>query len=1027
MTVKFKKIFVVLFSICILLAAFCFNASASETLTEGDYQYIIVTSDDLSEDDLAYGVTVGSARITGYTGTTAGISLPATLGGKTVESIGSGAFSGNTAIQTVTIGSTYKVIGSEAFKNCTGLQQVLAAANVTAIYDSAFSGCSGLKSITFQTGSLLTTIGSYAFDGCTSLNNLSLPDGLETIGNYAFRNNDSLISIEIPDSVTSLGGAAFFGCDSMRTAVIGDGVEAITNVYQYAGDNWGTDSWQNGAFEGCISLTSVTIGGSVSSIGQDCFAGSGLTSLSLPDNVLTIGEAAFMNCTSLKTVETGNGLTEIGVYAFKYDTAIESVTIGTNVLTIGNEAFRECDALITITIPSNVTTLGSAAFFHCDSLKTVIIGNGVTSLDTRYNYGGDNWGTDSGQDGTFEGCISLTSVTIGSAVTTIGQDCFAGTALISVNIPDNVITISEGAFKNCTDLTSITIGDGVTSIGDWIFEGDTALSDVNIGSGVISIGTGAFVDCTGLEYIYIPSNVTTLGGAAFFGCDSLTTAVIGNGVTDLNTRYASGGRNWGTASGQDGTFEGCISLTSVTLGSGIISIGQDSFAGTQITTLTVPAKVSTLSDGAFAGATQLSSIYFTGNWPASVGENILSNTAEGITLYYISGSVGYDDLSYNLSTFTPITVTFDNNDSNVFAVTTEEQILSPLGGYVIEPVSPAALGYLFDGWYKDSACTEAWNFTEDEVTSNTTLYAKWNAVDTVVPVRPEGVNTSAYDGASITLTWSAVDGAISYNVYKDSVKVNTEAITATTYTVTGLDSNTTYEFEVTAVNSIGEGEKSIILAQRTSAHVHTFGEWVVTTEATCVADGEQTRTCQDEDCGETETEVIPATGEHTYSEWIVTVEATADSDGTREHTCTVCGYTETETFAYTLTDTEPDEPDAPDDSDVTDEPENPDTPDYSDVTDEPENPDTPDTPNDSDVTDAPNESSYMVGDVNLDGKVTAADARLALRLAAKIEALEGDALLAADLDGNGKVTAAEARKILRVAAQIDVFTDDENE
>ncbi|MCD7827914.1 MAG: leucine-rich repeat protein, partial [Clostridiales bacterium] len=798
MTVKFKKIFVVLFSICVLLGAFYFNASAAETLTEGDYQYIIVTSDDLSEEDLAYGVTVGSARITGYTATTPSIALPATLGGKTVESIGSGAFSGNTALQSVTIGTTYKVIGSEAFKNCTGLQQVLVASSVTSIYSSAFSGCTALKTIQFDTGSLLATIGNYAFDGCTSLNNLALPDGLEAIGEFAFRNNDSLVSIEIPDSVTSLGGAAFFGCDSMRTAIIGNGVETIANAYQSYGDNWGTDSWRDGAFEGCVSLTSVTIGSSVSSIEQDCFAGSGLTSLSLPDNVITIGEAAFLNCTSLKTVETGNGLTEIGAYAFKYDAAIETVAIGTSVLTIGNEAFRECDAIVTITIPSNVTTLGSGAFFHCDSLKTVIIGNGVTSLDSSYSSYGDDWGTDSSQDGTFEGCISLTSVTLGSGIISIGQDCFAGTALINVTIPDNVITVSEGAFKNCTDLTSITIGDGVTSIGDWIFEGDTALSDVNIGSGVISIGTGAFVDCTGLEYIYIPSNVTTLGGAAFFGCDSLTTAVIGNGVTDLNTRYAYGGRNWGTDSSQDGTFEGCISLTSVTLGSGIISIGQDSFAGTQITTLTVPAKVSTLGYGAFAGATQLSSIYFTGNWPASVGENILSNTAEGITLYYISGSVGYDDLSYSLSAFTPVTVSFDNNNSSVFAITTEEQILSPLGGYVIEPVSPAALGYLFDGWYKDSACTVKWNFTEDKVTSNTTLYAKWNAVDTVVPVRPEGVSTSAYDGASVTLTWSAVDGAISYNVYQDGVKVNTEAITATTYTVTGLDSNTTYEFEVAA-------------------------------------------------------------------------------------------------------------------------------------------------------------------------------------------------------------------------------------
>lgn len=88
--------------------------------------------------------------------------------------------------------------------------------------------------------------------------------------------------------------------------------------------------------------------------------------------------------------------------------------------------------------------------------------------------------------------------------------------------------------------------------------------------------------------------------------------------------------NWGLDSTYcEGAFEGCVKLFSITLGSGIISIGQDTFAGTQITTLTVPAKVSTLAEGAFAGATKLKDIYFTGNWASNVGGRLFENIAAG--------------------------------------------------------------------------------------------------------------------------------------------------------------------------------------------------------------------------------------------------------------------------------------------------------------------------------------------------------------------------------------------------------------
>ena len=76
---------------------------------------------------------------------------------------------------------------------------------------------------------------------------------------------------------------------------------------------------------------------------------------------------------------------------------------------------------------------------------------------------------------------------------------------------------------------------------------------------------------------------------------------------------------------------------------------------------------------------------------------------------------------------------------------------------------------------------------------------------------------------------------------------------------------------------------------------HTFGDWVITKNATCVAEGSKKRTCTV--CGVEEVETIPATGEHTYGEWKVTKQATCTADGTKTKTCTGCGATQSQVIA----------------------------------------------------------------------------------------------------------------------------------
>ena len=123
----------------------------------------------------------------------------------------------------------------------------------------------------------------------------------------------------------------------------------------------------------------------------------------------------------------------------------------------------------------------------------------------------------------FDGCSSLTSVTIPDSVKSIRDDAFCKCiSLISLTIPDSVTRIGKGAFDGCKSLTSVTIPDSVKSIGDEAFDDCESLKSVIISDSVTSIGEYAFDHCKSLTSITIPNSVTSIGYNAFSGCDNLT-------------------------------------------------------------------------------------------------------------------------------------------------------------------------------------------------------------------------------------------------------------------------------------------------------------------------------------------------------------------------------------------------------------------------------------------------------------------------------------------------------------------------
>ena len=161
-----------------------------------------------------------------------------------------------------------------------------------------------------------------------------IKDGVTHIGDHAFP-CQSMVSVTIPGSVTSIGERSFWIC---------------------------------------CSLTSITIPGSVTSIGDGAFDGcTSLSSITLPESVTSIGESAFSGCTSLSSITLPEGVVSIGESAFSYCSSLSSITFPESLVSIGEDAFSNCESLSSIILPKYLASIGDGAFSYCTSLITITI------------------------------------------------------------------------------------------------------------------------------------------------------------------------------------------------------------------------------------------------------------------------------------------------------------------------------------------------------------------------------------------------------------------------------------------------------------------------------------------------------------------------------------------------------------------------------------------------------------------------------------------------------------------------------
>lgn len=337
-----------------------------------------------------------------------------------------------------------------------------------------------------------------------------------------------------------------------------------------------------------------------------------------------------------------------------------------------------CGSITSLTIPTTITSLGNG-FYGMDNLESVTIEDSEKDLE-YLNVG--------------ESCLrseSLKTLYLGRRL----NKPISSNALEALEL-GKFITSLSGVFENCPALVSFKANGEITEISDRTFNNCSALTTINLPKSIKVIGRSAFENCSSLASIDFLENVNCIGSEAFSGCSSLDGIVLASGLTSIG----------------ENTFWGCISLRSISIPNTVTSLGKGTFYGCKsLTSIKLSDNIKVIPASAFAGCTQLTNIELPDGIEriekhAFESNKALTNIVLPGTLKYIGPAAFADDsklktVHFEGQLYDWVKITFDDFDG-----TKEDG-----GRYYPEDTNP--LSYAKEFYLRNNMPLQDISFTEE--------------------------------------------------------------------------------------------------------------------------------------------------------------------------------------------------------------------------------------------------------------------------------------------------------------------------
>ena len=647
----------------------------------------------------------------------------------TVDSIGVGAFEYCENLVSATLPKGLRTINAYLFTGCKSLKSIVVPDSVKSILILAFANCSALSEVTF--GYSTEKIVAMSFQNCTNLkkiNSLAPVAPVLLNGDPFGKVVKDQVVVTVPGGCMESYKENWTGFNNFKEVwnpnynVFTYTHEGETLYYRLRTD---TLTYQTHALcgypvffpktienvwdgyekpVGAVKIAStVEYNGKsypVLEVGRCTFAYCDeITSVSVPEGVVSMGQAAFYECPRLQSVELPQTIKEIDTHLFQGDSALVSVNIPKSITRIPYRMFFNCVSLQSVTIPDGLTAIDNQAFCYCASLPSITIPEGVTSIG--------EWA--------FYDCKALSNITFACTTPpTAGEDTFNSfdaTICVPEGTTDlyrqheiwgkfaNIVEGIPGSFaydaqidgiyykfsgdeatvtyqqhqqayqdetlieKYISDYTGDIVipetveHDGVTyrvtAIGDHAFRGCSGVTSITIPKSVTSIG-GYALRQTSLTSITIPESVKSIGECAFYGCESLSSVNIPEGVTTLSKALFYNCYSLPSVVVPESVdsigpwaFYECRNLTSVNIPKGVEYLDYATFFGcSSLPSITIPEGVKSIGEVAFRECTNLTSIVIP-KGVTSIGEAAFSGCTNLASVVLPESLVNIDDFTFN--------------------------------------------------------------------------------------------------------------------------------------------------------------------------------------------------------------------------------------------------------------------------------------------------------------------------------------------------------------------------------------------